>query len=82
MSAGAALFRDRAGGGCDPRMSGTAAFTPLPTYVLRRSITMLTPLVEQHARVLVRERQLRAESENRSSRLTTIRRWQRITTRS
>lgn len=43
---------------------------------------MLTPLVEQHARVLVRERQLRAESENRSSRLITVRRWQRITTRS
>lgn len=64
-------------------MTSTPAptLTPLPTYVLRRSITMLTPLVEQHARVLVRERQLRAESENRSSRLTTVRRWQRVTVR-
>ena len=52
--------------------------TSLPTYVMRRSITMLTPLVEQNARVLVRERQLRAESENRASRLVTVRRWQRV----
>ena len=42
---------------------------------------MLTPLVEQHARVLVRERHLKAEAENRASsthRLVTVRRWQRV----
>jgi hypothetical protein len=42
---------------------------------------MLTPLVEQNARVLVRERQLRAEAENRANRLVTVRRWQRIVVR-
>jgi hypothetical protein len=42
---------------------------------------MLTPLVEQNARVLIRERQLRAESENRSARLVTVRRRQRIVVR-
>jgi hypothetical protein len=55
--------------------------TSLPTYVLRRSLTMLTPLVEQNARVLVRERQLRAEAENTAHRLVTVRRWQRIVIR-
>lgn len=56
----------------------TPLTTPLTTYVLRRSRTMLTPLVEQNARVLVRERQLRAEADTRSRRLVTVRRWQRI----
>jgi hypothetical protein len=55
--------------------------TSLTTYVLRRSLTMLTPLVEQNARVLVRERQLRAEAENTAHRLVTVRRWQRIVIR-
>jgi len=55
--------------------------TSLPTYVMRRSLTMLTPLVEQNARVLVRERQLRAEAENKAHRLVTVRRWQRIVIR-
>lgn len=57
------------------------SLTPLPNYLIRRSLTMLTPLVEQHARVLVRERQLRAEAENKASRLVTVRRWQRIVSR-
>jgi len=52
--------------------------TPLPNYILRRSLTMLTPLVEQNARVLVRERQLRAEADNTAHRLVTVRRWQRV----
>ena len=52
--------------------------TPLPHYILRRSLTMLTPLVEQNARVLVRERQLRAEADHLAARLVTVRRWQRI----
>ena len=55
--------------------------TSLPTYVMRRSLTMLTPLVEQNARIVVRERQLRAEAENTSRRLVTVRRWQRIIVR-
>ena len=55
--------------------------TSLPTYVLRRSVNMLTPLVEQNARVLVRERQLRAEAESKAHRLVTVRRWQRIIVR-
>ena len=42
---------------------------------------MLTPLIQENARVLVRERQLRAQSENRSARLVTVRRWQRIVVR-
>jgi hypothetical protein len=52
--------------------------TCLPVYLIRRSLTMLTPLVEQNARVLVRERHLRAEAENKAARLVTVRRWQRI----
>ena len=55
--------------------------TPLITYVLRRTLTMLTPLVEQNARVLVRERHLRAEADHKAHRLVTIRRWQRIVVR-
>ena len=55
--------------------------TSLPTYVMRRSLTMLTPLVEQNARIVVRERQLRAEAENKAHRLVTVRRWQRIVIR-
>ena len=39
---------------------------------------MLTPLVELNARVLVRERHLRAEAETKAARLVTVRRWQRI----
>jgi hypothetical protein len=42
---------------------------------------MLTPLVEQNARVLVRERQLRAEADTKAHRLVTVRRWQRIVIR-
>jgi hypothetical protein len=61
--------------------SAAPSLTPLPTYLIRRSLTMLTPLVEQNARVLVRERQLRAEAENRANRLVTVRRWQRIVVR-
>ena len=55
--------------------------TSIPTYMIRRSLTMLTPLVEQNARVLVRERHLRAEAENKAHRLVTVRRWQRIVIR-
>jgi hypothetical protein len=55
--------------------------TPVPTYALRRSLTMLTPLLEQNARVLIRERQLRAEADNKARRLVTVRRWQRIIVR-
>ena len=55
--------------------------TSLPTYVLRRSINMLTPLVEQNARVLVRERHLRAVAESTAPRLVPVRRWQRIIVR-
>jgi hypothetical protein len=54
------------------------AVSPLSTYLIRRSLTMLTPLVEQNARVLVRERHLRAEAQNKAARLVTVRRWQRI----
>jgi hypothetical protein len=57
------------------------ATTPLTNYILRRSLTMLTPLVEQNARVLVRERQLRAEADRSANRLVTVRRWQRIVIR-
>lgn len=53
----------------------------LPTYALRRSLTMLTPLIEQNARVLIRERQLRAEADHKAARLVTVRRWQRIVIR-
>ncbi len=42
---------------------------------------MLNPLAEQHARVLVRERQLRAEADHQARRLVTVRRWQRIVIR-
>lgn len=38
---------------------------------------MYTPLVEQTARVLVHERQLQAEADNRARRLLTVRRLQR-----
>ncbi len=55
------------------------ALTPLPTYLLRRA-TMHTPLAEQLVQVLVRERQLKAEAENRS-RLVSVRRYQRVTVR-
>jgi hypothetical protein len=55
-----------------------AAVSPLHTYLIRRSLTMLTPLLEQNARVLVRERHLRAEAETKAARLVTVRRWQRI----
>lgn len=54
--------------------------TSIPTYVARRSLTMYTPLAEQMARVLVRERQLRAEAD-RAARLVTVRRRQRIVVR-
>ena len=59
----------------------TTSPTPLPNYILRRSLTMLTPLAEQNARVLVRERQLRAEADRTARRLVTVRRWQRIVVR-
>jgi hypothetical protein len=59
-------------------MSAASPATPLTTYVLRRSLTMLTPLLEQNARVLVRERQLRAEADSTARRLITVRRWQRV----
>lgn len=62
-------------------MNTTPVLTSLTTYLLRRSLTMLTPLVEQNARVVVRERQLRAEADTRSRRLVTVRRWQRIVIR-
>lgn len=55
--------------------------TSIPTYVARRSLTMYTPLAEQMARVLVRERQLRAEADHQAARLVTVRRWQRIVVR-
>ena len=56
-------------------------FTPLTTYVLRRFLTMWTPLLEENVRVLVRERQLRAEANAKAHRLITVRRWQRIVIR-
>jgi len=59
-------------------MSAAPALTPIPNYMIRRSLTMLTPLVEQNARVLVRERQLRAEADATARRLVTVRRWQRV----
>lgn len=55
--------------------------TPLTTYVLRRSLTMHTPLAEQLVSVLVRERQLKAQADNRAARLVTVRRSQRLTLR-
>jgi hypothetical protein len=51
--------------------------TSLPTYIVRRT-AMTTPLGEQLARVMVRERQLRAEADSTAHRLITVRRWQRI----
>jgi len=39
---------------------------------------MNTPLGEQLVRVMVRERQLRAEADSTAHRLITVRRWQRI----
>jgi len=51
--------------------------TSIPTYLARRT-AMNTPLGEQLARVLVRERQLRAEADSTANRLITVRRWQRI----
>ena len=59
----------------------TSTTTPLTAYALRRSLTMFTPLLEQNARVLIRERQLRAEADHTARRLVTVRRWQRITVR-
>ena len=56
-------------------MSPTA-FTPLVTYLFRR-LQMLTPLLEQNARVSMHERQLQAEADLRARRLLTVRRWQR-----
>jgi hypothetical protein len=58
----------------------SAAVTSLPSYILRRSL-MYNPLAEQYVRVLVRERQLKAEAENRAARLVTVRRSQRIVVR-
>ncbi len=56
----------------------SASPSSIPAYMIRRSLTMLTPLLEQNARVLIRERHLRAEAENKAARLVTVRRWQRI----
>jgi hypothetical protein len=42
---------------------------------------MLTPLLHENARVLMRERQLRAEADSTARRLVTVRRWQRIVIR-
>ena len=58
-----------------------ARLTPLTTYVLRRTLTMTTPLAQQLSHVLVRERQLKAQAANRAARLTTVRRSQRLTVR-
>ena len=58
-------------------MSPRDGQTSLPTYVIRRT-AMNTPLGDQLARVMVRERQLRAEADAQASRLVTVRRWQRI----
>ena len=57
-------------------MSASPVF--LPTYMIRRSRTMWTPLLEHNVRVLVRERQLKAEASSTANRLVTVRRWQRI----
>ena len=57
------------------------SLAPLPTYIARRSLTMLTPLLHENARVLMRERHLRAESDRTARRLVTVRRWQRIVIR-
>jgi hypothetical protein len=55
--------------------------TSLPTYIIRRT-AMYTTLDEHAVRVMIRDRQLRAESVGRSdrtdARLVTVRRWQRI----
>ena len=59
----------------------TSTLTPLTTYLARRTLTMYTPLLEQNARVLIRERQLRAEADSTARRLVTVRRWQRIVIR-
>ena len=56
----------------------TSTLTPLTTYIARRSLTMYAPLLEQNARVVIRERQLRAEADRTAARLVTVRRWQRI----
>ena len=39
---------------------------------------MLTPLLHENARVLMRERHVRAEADEKARRLITVRRWQRI----
>lgn len=50
--------------------------TSLVNYALRR-LLMYTPLAQQTAQVLVRERQLQAEADHRVHRLLAVRRWQR-----
>ena len=53
----------------------------LTNYLARRSLTMYTPFADQMARVLIRERQLKAEADHKAARLVTVRRWQRIIVR-
>jgi hypothetical protein len=50
----------------------------LATYLTRRTLMLHSQLLHENARVLVRERHLRAEAERSASRLVTVRRWQRI----
>jgi hypothetical protein len=57
-------------------MSRRPARPSLMTYFFRR-LRMYTPLLEQNARITMRERQLKAEVDNRARRLRTVRRWQR-----
>ena len=54
----------------------TAAPSSLVIYILRR-LLMHTALAEQTARVLVHERQIKAEADLRARRLLAVRRWQR-----
>jgi hypothetical protein len=56
-------------------MSG-CSFTSLVRYLIRR-LNMYTALAEQLVQANVHERQLKAESDARSLRLMTVRRWQR-----
>ena len=50
----------------------------LASYLTRRTLMLNSQILHENARVLVRERHLRAEAERSAGRLVTVRRWQRI----
>jgi len=52
------------------------SFTSLVRYLIRR-LTMHSSLAEELAHASVHERQIKAETDARSLRLMTVRRWQR-----